>query len=184
MKNTLRVEYNSVSKRYEVFTETGAEIGRIYRSGKEYEVYLDNRFIGRSTSPYTGKQLIFDNIHPDAKRLREESKQARDEARQRKEAQKQKDRADNEEKRAAAVAKMNGMRENDIFKQSFYKAAITVFPEYKDSSIESVCEMGRIMMNGIALHIIGGNDEISKAIKRGGNEGKMLALMVDGGLLD
>jgi hypothetical protein len=39
------------------------------------------------------------------------------------------------------------------------------------------------MMNGVALKIIGGQDEIDSAIKRNDKEGKIIKIMVNAGIL-
>jgi hypothetical protein len=184
MKNTLRIEYNSVSKRYEVSTDNGDEIGRIYRSGKQYEVYLRNRYIGFSTNPYSGKQLIFDTLYPDEKQLREERKQKREIERQRKEEEKQKKQEAEKIAYDASVMKMNEIRENAAFRLSFSEAFKIIFPEHRDKTLDNICQADRIMMNGIALHIIGGQDDINKAIRRNYADGKILKIMLGGGLLE
>ena len=185
MKNTLIVEYNGVSKRHEVFTEGyEEEVGRISKSGKQYEVHLRNSFIGYSTSPYTGKQLIFDTLYPEEKQLREERKKKREIDRQAKEKRIAKEKAQKELENKAIVNKMNEIRESEAYRVVFCNAVKKVFPEHENETIERLCAMCRIMMNGIALHIIGGASDIAKAIKRNDNEGRILRHIVDDGFLE
>ena len=183
MKNTLIIEYNSVSKRHEVFNDHCNVIGRVYANHGVYDVYLRNEFIGKTKNPYSAKQLIFDTLYPDEKQKREERKQECEAIRKQKEKEKQEVAQKAKIEHDAVIAKMNEIRDNKLFRQFFCSAAKVIFSELKNETDEEICARGRIMMNGIALYIVGGQDEINKAIKRNDNEGKILKSMINSGIL-
>jgi hypothetical protein len=183
MKNTLKIEYNDVSKRYEVCTAEGKELGRVYASRGKYEVYLHNKFIGMVNNPYSAKGLIFDTLHPDEPGKREARKKERALARAEKERQRDIKRQQMESENKAIIEAMNVLRENEAFRKAFSAAVKTVFPEIKDESNDTIYKNWYIMMNGIALHLLGGKEEYTKAIGRNDKEGKVLKLMIDNGVL-
>jgi hypothetical protein len=182
-KDNIRFEYNSIAKRYELEINNN-EIGLVYANNKQYETYYKGKCVGYFKSPYTAKNEILDLYYPNRKQERELRKEANKNKMEQKYTQQEKDKLEKQLQHDNTVKTMNEIRENELFRNAFYKAFIYVLPEYKDKTKEEVFTGARIGMNGIALAIIDGIEAINKAIKRNDYEGKIIKQLLENGTIE
>ena len=175
MKDKITMDYNSVSKRYEVSINND-EIGQIYRNGKQYQTYYQNDYIGDYSNPYSAKEEILNKHYPMRKAEKEKGKQERAEHKVEKEKQEQIKREQETKEHDEIVRKMNLIRDNEIFRNNFYNAFIKIDSEHADLSKEEIFSGTRVWMNGIALFFVYGMDEINKAMNRNNLDSKVLKI--------
>ena len=175
MKDKITMDYNSVSKRYEVLIN-GNEIGQIYRNGKQYQTYYKDDYIGDYSNPYSAKEEVLNKYYPMRKAEKEKGKEERAARKAEKEKQEQTKREQEIKEHDEIVRKMNLIRDNQIFRDNFYNAFIKLNPEHAELSKEEIFSGTRIWMNGIALFFVYGMDEINKAMNRNNLDSKVLKI--------
>jgi len=118
MKDKITMDYNSVSKRYEVLIN-GNEIGQIYRNGKQYQTYYKDDYIGDYSNPYSAKEEVLNKYYPMRKAEKEKGKEERAARKAEKEKQEQTKREQEIKEHDEIVRKMNLIRDNQILEIIF-----------------------------------------------------------------
>lgn len=181
MKDKITMEYSPITKEHEIMVNDEI-IGKVCRvCTNYYEAYFGNKFVGSFKNPYTAKEEILCYYYPDRKEKKEQRKNEREFKRALKEQEYKERKQREKEEHNQIINRMRKMRENEYFRNNYYKAFIKTFPEYNHFNIDEVCSKSSIFMNGIILHIINGT--IQDAIKRNNDESRILKYMLNNGMI-
>ena len=173
MKESVRMDYDSYSQRYEVYYNN-IIIGKIQKDFQGYSAKHDDKFIGWFKSPYTAKESIIDAYIPNRKEDREQRKADKEKKQieKRKQEQQAKIQAENEKLRIELETKINVEKYHDIvinicdniIKDIMFKIAKQQ-TNWSDKEFEKRYEEQRKYINRrIAKILATGEEEIQDAL--------------------